>query len=138
MNDFEMPTSTPNLYASLAPTKAQYERVNALCATPRDLFELRGELMSLNLVYEGKNPAFDSDDWADLGAAIDALRLAIAAIPAEGKEQLWVKRCALADAQPRLAINALLPALAAASLKADATRLYGCKVPASVRSCAIP
>ena len=74
---------------------------------------------------------------ADIGAAIDALRLMIAVIPAETERDLWIKRCSLANSEPHLAINGHLPLLSAASLRADAKRLYGCKTPSWARKCAV-
>ena len=56
MNDFEMPTNTPSLYASLTPDDTQWARIECLSATPRCLAELQRELMMLSLIHDRREP----------------------------------------------------------------------------------
>lgn len=47
---------------------------------------------------------------------MDVIRLLIAATPAEDKEELWRKACALSDSEPRFWEAALLPVIVQAAL----------------------
>ena len=127
----------PNLYANLVPDDVQWARVAGLSSVPRTLAELQRELMCLSTIYDGGNPDIDGHDHADIGSAIDALRLAVIAIPATTGAELWVKQCCLADATPRLAINAHLRLLADASISADRARLDGCELCNRAKKCAL-
>ena len=89
----------------------------------REIGALYCELMVLNLFLEGDSPRIDRASFDGIRAAMDELRMIIAAIPAWTLADLHTKVIALDGFAPILAEHGALPTIAEASIRADISRL---------------
>lgn len=121
--------ATPHLFANCGLTEDLEFFCEAFEAMPRTLQGLQERLVALSLVHISEDFTLQDFEMEAVGASIDSVRLAIAAIPATCEIDLWRKACCFVDAEPRLAANALLPIIARASLTADAHTLYADALP---------